>query len=134
MMAAGSGLTFRAVVAGMLGGHHACACRGSAVHIASRWHQRVLGARCGNGHNRRIRRLATWIILVAIARPPMIVTGMGRATATSAEHEECDRAKRKPDPIAIEPTHRISPSNCGIIGFVTTRVPPRRPRYLLPKT
>jgi hypothetical protein len=136
MMAARSGLTFRAVVAGMLGGHHTFACRGSAVHVASRWHQRVLGARFGSGPNRRIRRLATGIILVPIALPPMIVTGMAHATATSAEHEECGRAKRKPDPVAIEPIHPISPSDshCGIIGFVAPHVRPRRLGYQLPKT
>src|SRR5260370_19606109 len=133
MMAARSGLTFRAVVAGMLGGHHAFAWRGSAVHVARRWHQRVLGARFGSGHNRRIRRLATGIVLVPIAQPPMIVTGMAHATATSAEHEECGRAKRKPDPVAIQPIHRVSPSDSGIIGFVTPHVPPRRPRYPFPK-
>jgi hypothetical protein len=133
MMAARSGLTFGAVVAGMLGGHHTFACGASAVHVASRWHQRVLGARFGSGHNRRIRRLATGIILVPIALPSMIVTGMAHATATSAEHEECGRAKRKPDPVAIEPIHHFAPSDRGIIGFVLPLYPSRCPWYRSPK-
>jgi hypothetical protein len=127
MMAASSCFTFCAVVASMRDGHRAFACRWSAVHVASRWHQRVLGAQFGSGPNRRIRRLAAGIVLALIALP-MIVTGMAHATATSAEHEECDRAKRKKDPVAIQPIHRVSPSDCGIIGFVKPHVPPRRPR------
>jgi hypothetical protein len=122
-MAARSGLTWGTIVGGMLGGQPSLACQGSAVHVASRWRQRVLGARFGSGRERRIHRLATGIILVPLAVPPMIVTAMAHATATSTEHEDCGCAKRKPDPVAIEPIHRIAPSDRGIIGFVMPPIP-----------